>query len=482
MPQTTNGEQWLAEYGDELARVHAAIQKLDRKKTALDIQARTLDRALAKTYVSNRSRLWKELDKIGMSEMVWCKEQGKGNSLSRMRRRMKLLPPKAWRRYLYHRRKTATPDIYGLDYAVILSKLPIPGEEGNETNARPPTRVVCADGTLDSEMVNLITGDCVEEMPKMPAKWYHVAVTSFPYWPARRLYHPDGKPIGFGHEPTFEEWLHNQVHKVGRGLKRVLRDDGVLWVAMDDAIAEPGREFYPVQSYNRDSAWAKLAAHSGFRVQDSTYLRPKGNWLMLPFRYAMAMQDDGWFLRDVIIIDKDGHGRKESSPSRTRHSHEYLLMFTKSADDYYYDQDELRIPLATITPTSLIGHGARDKQGVIRGRPFCTMGNPMGRPSGSVWHLPPHYAGDHPASFSPEMVRRCLAVSCPPGGRVFEPFIGSGTVAVVASQMGFKVTVIDLNPNYTEEARQRVLATERDPGNPDVANDNQRAGGRDAEP
>ena len=68
----------------------------------------------------------------------------------------------------------------------------------------------------------------------------------------------------------------NQVHKVGREMSRVLRDDGVLWVVMDDSIAEPGRDCCPVQSYNRDSASAKLAAQSGFRVQDSTYFAAKG--------------------------------------------------------------------------------------------------------------------------------------------------------------------------------------------------------------
>ena len=185
----------------------------------------------------------------------------------------------------------------------------------------------------------------------------------------------------------------------------------------------------------------------------------------------MAMQDDGWALRDVIIIDKGEQGQKGSSPYRTRHSHEYLFMFTKNPADYYYDQDELRVPLAEISPTSLAGRGRHRKRGVIRGDHlhFQAPTNPMGRVFGSVWHLPRHcYLGDHPATFHPEMVRRCLAVSCPPGGRVFEPFSGSGTVAVVASQMGLAVTAIDLNPHYTEEARQRVLAAdngiaERDP-------------------
>ena len=260
-------------------------------------------------YARNRPELWKRLDEIGISEHVWCKGLGKGNSLVVQRRRLQLLQPGAFKRYLYHRRQIGDNGVFGLDYATVLSRLPLPGEDQSVTSARQPTSVVCEDGTLDPEKVNLITGDCVPEMRKTPAQWYHVIITSMPYWPARRLYHPDGKPIGFGHEPTWEAWLHNQVQVVGRQMKRVLRDDGVLWVVLDDSIAEPGREFYPVQSFNGDRA--SLAAQSGFRVQDSTYLRPKGNWLLLPFRYAMAMMDDGWVLRDVVVIDKGGEGRKE---------------------------------------------------------------------------------------------------------------------------------------------------------------------------
>ena len=307
---TDRDDQWLVNYGEELARAHAAIARIDRKKVALDIQARTLDRALGKAYARNRPRLWAELDKIGISEMAWCKRQGNGNSLSRMRRRLKLLPKLAWRRYLHHRRAVGDNGVFSLEYAAYLSRLAIPGEDDDtETDARQPTRVVCDDGTLDPERVNLITGDCVTEMARMPLKWYHCIITSMPYWPARRTNDPDGRPIGFGFEPTFEEWLVNQVHKVGGGMKRVLRDDGVLWVMLDDAIALPSLK-YGIQTYNRNRNQAKLGTQTGFRTQGSTYLRPEGNWLLLPFRYAMAMQDAGWYLRDVIIVDKGAQGRR----------------------------------------------------------------------------------------------------------------------------------------------------------------------------
>lgn len=449
---------WLADFGDRIARANAAIRRLDRKKLELDIAARRLELAAAKDYARNRPELWMRLDAIGLSETAWCKKQGKGNSLSRWRRRMQLLKPLAFRRYLHHRREVGDNGVYGLEYAVYLSKLPIPGEEESETSARRNTRVMCDSGTLDPEKVNLITGDNVQEMRKMPAGSVNVIIESFPYWPARRVNSPDGKPIGIGFESTFEEFRDNLVLTVGREKKRVLRDDGVLWVVFDDSIAMP-RLNYGIQTSNRNRATAKLAAQTGFRTQDSTYLRPEGNWLLLPFRYAMAMQNDAWVLRDIVIIDKGAQGRKESSQTRTRHNFEYAFMFTKSSDDYYYDQDALRIPLAQeISATSLVG-GTYQKSGVIRGDhlDFRAMSNPMGRVVDAIWHLPPHYIGSHSATFSEEFARRALLLTCPPGGKVLDPFGGSGTVAVAASKLGLQVTSIDLNPAYTEEARQRVL-------------------------
>ena len=150
-------------------------------------------------------------------------------------------------------------------------------------------------------------------------------------------------------------------------------------------------------------------------------------------------------------------------------------MFTKNHDDYYYDQDALRVPLAQpITPASLTGREVSLKQGVIQGRDFRIMSNPMGRVEGAVWHLPTGYTGDHSAAFSEEFVRRCLVTTCPSGGRVLDPNVGSGTVAVVASRLGMPATGVDLNPHYIEEAKQRVLAEHAQPvrRDPEVANDN----------
>ena len=76
----------------------------------------------------------------------------------------------------------------------------------------------------------------------------------------------------------------------------------------------------------------------------------------------------------------------------------------------------------------------------------------------AVWHMPHHYIGRHASTFSETFARRCLLLACPPGGRVLDPFGGVGTVALAASKLGIHATSIDLNPRYTEEARQRVLS------------------------
>ena len=115
-----------------------------------------------------------------MSEHQWCKKQGKGHSLVTQRRRLRLLQPGAFKCYLHHRRKFGDNGMYGLDYATVISRLPLPGEGKIVTSARQPASVLFDDGTFDPEWVNLITADCVPEMRKMPPKWYHVIVTSFP--------------------------------------------------------------------------------------------------------------------------------------------------------------------------------------------------------------------------------------------------------------------------------------------------------------
>ena len=170
------------------------------------------------------------------------------------------------------------------------------------------------------------------------------------------------------------------------------------------------------------------------------------------------------------------------------------MFFTLSASGYWYNQDALRIPLAGRQPYSVnAGYSTpgRHKPGVLRkdgDRDFRVASNPLGRVADAVWHIPPSGGyGSHSASFPEELVRRALLLTAPPHemlplATVIDIYGGTGTVSAVAKQMGLRSIYIDSNPIYTEEARQRVQAAERAPGDPGVANDNQRGEGRDAEP
>jgi DNA modification methylase len=161
-------------------------------------------------------------------------------------------------------------------------------------------------------------------------------------------------------------------------------------------------------------------------------------------------------------------------------------MFTLSASGYWYNQDALRIPLSGGQPYTVnTGYTTpgRHKSGILRrdveDRDYRIASNPLGRVADAVWHIPPvnEKHGSHSAAFPEEIVRRCILLGAPPRemlpiATVIDIYAGSGTVSAVAKQMGLKSIYIDSNPFYTAEAQQRVLAAERDPGDPGVANDN----------
>jgi DNA modification methylase len=219
---------------------------------------------------------------------------------------------------------------------------------------------------------------------------------------------------------------------VFRESRRVLRDDGILWVNIDD-------------SYGQD-----------------------GNLRFIPARLAMAMVDDGWLCRAEIIWSKRGGGRPESVNNRPTKDHEKVLMFAKQRSGYHYDCDPIREP--PVRPHSTPG---RRKPGMYR-RDFqkteMVWNNPMGRSAGSVRKITPaNYRGSHAATMPPELVRRCLLISCPEGGAALDCFGGAGTTALVALQLGHRAISVELSSAYTEEARRRITEALSDAsGEPDA--------------
>ena len=181
-----------------------------------------------------------------------------------------------------------------------------------------------------------------------------------------------------------------------------------------------------------------------------------GSLLMLPARLAIALQDDGWLLRHEVIWDK-GWVRPESARDRVTRTHDIVLMFAK-AKGYFYDQDPLRVP--SVRPWATPG---RQKPGLMRRdddrRDLRVICNPMGRNVGSVWQIQRgNYQGAHTATFPPELVRRMIVSSRDDNSVVLDMFGGAGTTALVALQLGHRAITIDINSDYTSEARERLAA------------------------
>jgi site-specific DNA-methyltransferase (adenine-specific) len=251
------------------------------------------------------------------------------------------------------------------------------------------------------------------ELGKLPAGTVNVVVTSPPYWPAKRAY--GGHGIGF--EPSLAKYIENVV-AVFHETKRVLRDDGVLLLSIDDSYQD-------------------------------------GNLLFIPARLALAMQDDGWICRAEIVWSKKGGGRPDSVSNRPIKDIEKVLMFTKCRNGYFYDGDPIRVPLKYLYSVP-----GRKKPGIYRrdyDRTERVWSNPMGRSSGSVWEIAPSsFQGTHAATMTEELVRRCLLTSCPENGLVLDCFGGAGTTALVALRLGHRAISIEINGSYTAEARARI--------------------------
>jgi DNA modification methylase len=425
-------DDFLDQTADRLKAMQAEISKLDTKLVENDIAARRIEADVGWEFAQKVDEIEAALKVSGQKLNVeqWCKKT-LGVDIATMRRRKRLY--RHWQEYEAARRKAGQCGQSGLVFALALIKdaMPEPQRTGtvlpvrSPTGTKPSAIVLRESGTKSSAIVlpepcvpgcQLITGDALAELLKLAASSIHTVVTSPPYWPAKRSY--AGTGIGF--EDTVDVYIAKLV-TIFREVRRVLRDDGTLWVNIDDAYDQ-------------------------------------SDLLFIPARLAMAMQADGWVCRAEIIWQKKGGGRPESATNRPGRDFETVLMFSKTRNGYHYDPDPHRIPL--VNPFSRLN---RQKTGLNRrdgNRTQTVFGNPLGRLGGSVWEISPaaHYRGSHGATMPEELVRRCLAASCPEGGTVLDPFGGAGTTALVAAQMGFQTIGIEISEAYVQEARERLKA------------------------
>jgi len=306
--------------------------------------------------------------------------------------------------------------------------------------------------------VTILQGDALEKLKTLEDESVHCCVTSPPYW-GLRDYGVDGQ---IGLESTPEEYVAKMV-EVFREVRRVLREDGTLWLNLGDTYnANYGLGF----DTNKDGGARKKVASLGPsfpREQQPRNGLPTKNLFGIPWRVALALQTDGWYLRQDIIWHKP-NAKPESAKDRCTTAHEYLFLLSRAAR-YYYDQDAIREPNqpSTIERAKYAWCKARTKasmyqeiNGLNREGEYPPI-NQKGRNRRSVWTIPTQpYSEAHYATFPHRLVEPCIMAGCPPGGIVLDPFAGSGTTGQVAQDLGRNAILIELNPEDMRRIKQRI--------------------------
>jgi DNA modification methylase len=301
-------------------------------------------------------------------------------------------------------------------------------------------------------------------MRQMTEQSVQTCVTSPPYFGLRDYGHPGQ----IGLEQTPDEYVAKMV-SVFRGVRRVLRDDGTLWLNLGDSYAaQRGGTHQPAETLaggkggkTTDGSRVNRDRHDGYNpTRNASGIGLKHKDLIgIPWRVAFALQSDGWYLRQDIIWHKP-NPMPESVTDRCTKAHEYIFLLSKSAR-YWYDADAI----AEVSRYPGDNRAERaDTRKVID--PFCAdggsrarTGNPTAetRNRRSVWTVATQpYSGAHFAVFPPALIEPCVLAGSRPGDVVLDPFTGSGTTGMVAGNQGRKFVGCELNRDYLALAKERI--------------------------
>ena len=336
-------------------------------------------------------------------------------------------------------------------------------------------------------MNRILCGDVRERLMELPDESVHCVVTSPPYWSLRDYGLPPQVWGGdsdhrhawvdehcecgawrgqLGLEPSVELYVDHVVD-VFREVRRVLRTDGTLWLNMGDSYAGSVRggvgESSGLNGGHHSANESRLAqATMGARSLAQSGLKRK-DLVGQPWRVALALQRDGWWLRSDIIWHKP-NAMPESAKDRPTMAHDHLFLLARS-ERYFYDYDAIVEP---VTGTSHHrGVGANRKtpppgSGVRSNTDWATRVAAVAGPDRNrrtVWSVP---TGKNPcahsATFPQALVDPCIRAGSPLGGMVLDPFMGTGTVALVALKLQRRYTGIELKPDTVEMAEARLRA------------------------
>jgi len=307
--------------------------------------------------------------------------------------------------------------------------------------------------------VRILVGSCIDLLASLDASSVQTCVTSPPYLGLRDYGHPDQ----IGREATPDEYVANMVAAF-RAVRRVLRDDGTLWLNLGDSYAAQGGA-HGGRKDNQRGVGAKRTHDAGGGDQAARVaplgLKPK-DLIGIPWRVAFALQADGWYLRSDIIWSKP-NPMPESVTDRPTKAHEYVFLLSKS-ERYFYDADAIAEPASEISGWAK--DRARDAETWKYGRTAGgnttngvsgTHGTPGTRNARTVWTIATQpYKGAHFATMPPALADRCIRAGSHVGDTVLDPFGGAGTTGLVADRLRRNAILCELNPEYAALAEART--------------------------
>jgi DNA modification methylase len=301
--------------------------------------------------------------------------------------------------------------------------------------------------------------DCRTGLCNLPDKSINCCVTSPPYFGLRDY----GVSEQIGLEETPEAYIQKLV-EIFREVRRILRDDGTVWINIGDSYAGSGRGKGDI---NKKGIQQK-ASYVGDFIKAYRIKGYKNKDLIgVPWMLAFALRADGWYLRQDIIWHKP-NPMPESVTDRCTKSHEHIFLFTKSAR-YYFDYQSILEPAAFDGRKDTTMKGSvkyLETSTGLQQQSFASKGHerwsnkvlnkPM-RQKRDVWTVctaPEKEA--HFACFPQKLILDCIKAGCPEGGTVLDPFMGSGTTAVVARKLNRNYVGFELNPEYMKIADAKL--------------------------
>lgn len=307
------------------------------------------------------------------------------------------------------------------------------------------------------ELNKIYKEDCRETLTKLPDKSINCCVTSPPYY-GLRDYGDEGQ---IGLEETPEQYVEKLVF-IFREVRRVLRDDGTLWLNLGDSYNGSGQDSGKKLGSKSQSIGRIVGEANPTKATRIKGLKPK-DLIGIPWMVAFALRADGWYLRQDIIWHKP-NPMPESVTDRCTKAHEYIFLLSKS-QRYYYDAEAIKEksvdPIGSLNRykyefsgrDGLIMPDGKEQQIAPKGkRDFSLLCNKR-----SVWTVNTKpYKEAHFATYPEKLIVPCIKAGCPEDGTVYDPFMGAGTTALVAHKLNRKFIGSELNPEYVKITERRI--------------------------